>query len=37
MAMHARVTFAQERADGRWLVGCAFDRSLADAFVALLL
>jgi PilZ domain len=37
LAMQARVAHAHERADGRWLVGCAFDRRLPDAFVALLL
>jgi hypothetical protein len=37
LAMQARAAHAQERADGRWLIGCAFDRKLADAFVALLL
>jgi hypothetical protein len=37
LAMQARVAFAHERDDGRWLVGCAFDRRLPDAFVALLL
>jgi hypothetical protein len=37
LAMQARVAFAHQRNDGRWLVGCAFDRRLPDAFVALLL
>jgi hypothetical protein len=37
LAMQASVTFSQERADGRWLIGRAFDRRLPDAFVAWLL
>jgi hypothetical protein len=34
--MQARVAHAQQKADGRWLVGCAFDRKLPDEFLALL-
>jgi hypothetical protein len=37
LALQARVTHVRERADGRWPVGCAFDRRLPDALVALLL
>jgi hypothetical protein len=34
-ALQARIVHVEKREDGRWLVGCAFDRRLPDVLVTM--
>ena len=36
LGLRARVVHSEQRPDGRWIAGCAFDQTLPDALVALL-